>query len=437
MSELDFFKIALNQFGLLVILNCFVLAIFFYASKGFLVSGLYNPLALNFFIAYSTNYAAVLLLYLNGFIDLYHGVIVFLYLVVLFLSILFFFKRPISKLFLRLFEIRMSRSKGSIVFFISLLIYFLISLIILYKTGFVVFAETNRFEIARGIGWFVRLEDLLSVFIVAYLSLILMKNKGFPRLAHLIFLILFVLYSSFLSGAKISVIADIVICFFALSIHNPSPRKYFLNFSILIILGLIFAGFALSANLKANNVDNVDLKDSFGDNVFLEKSVHRFIANANTSYLLLPNNLIDEIETDTLWVRILTPIAGTTNTSSFLGYNVENYSVGRQAHLKFNPETKISGGPTSHFDYFSYVYIGPINGILFVVLLGFIIGSTNLFIKIYKNRGDKSLFESAYITTLAFRGSIILVEPTVGIAYLIDLFAYFTLLKLVLSIRRS
>jgi len=93
--------------------------------------------------------------------------------------------------------------------------------------------------------------------------------------------------------------------------------------------------------------------------------VFRIIGSGDTSYLILPNGVIEYIQTDNALTRFIAPIIGSGNLSNLLGYPVTDYTVGRQALLYFDPTNSIAGGPTSHFDLFGYVYFGVIGGFIF------------------------------------------------------------------------
>ena len=140
----------------------------------------------------------------------------------------------------------------------------------------------------------------------------------------------------------------------------------------------------------------------------------------------LPNNVIEEIETDSIFIRVVSQIIGSSVMSKILGYDVTNYSVGRQILLYYDSKTEVAGGPTSHFDLFSYVYFGYF-GVLFVVFLAYILGT---FQRLLKFANNKSIFYIALVSTLWIRAMAVILEPVMGLAYILDILIIFFLLHI-------
>jgi len=428
MQDIEFYKLLLNNWKFFLIINSSVflfLTIFLYKI---LRGKIADPLFLVLVVGFSTNYSVMFFLYLMNFIDY------FLFATLVFYNVLFliFFKIYSKKrkefFFLKLIRFLEFPKQEYIFFKFVLSLYFIISFYVLYKSGFGIFSEYNRFESARGIGVFIRFLDLFQPFIVAFSILTIYKNRKF-KLFYSFLLFLFIGYSAMLSGAKISIIFSLIVIFLALKVAYPQHFKIdIIKITLLIIVGISFALFSLKMNLIMNN-ENLDGSDKHieGVSILTGKLIHRCVANGNTNYLLLPNSIIDKIDTDNIFTRFLAPIVGITNLSKLLGYDVGKYSVGRQAKLYYDDNSLIAGGPTSHLDVFAYVYFTPLGGIFFIIIIAILLGKINSTL-LFFNQNNSSL-EIALIVTLWTRAVIIIVEPTVGLAYILDFIFIFIFIK--------
>ncbi|MGE0052419.1 MAG: hypothetical protein AB7S49_12945 [Arcobacter sp.] len=313
--------------------------------------------------------------------------------------------------------------------------YMLVSSYILFKIGFGFFSSTNRFDNARGFGHFIRLLDLLQPFILSFTTLMLMNRKSLiSKIIFVFFILIFVFYSAFINGAKISVIFSILTIVFTICLFY-NPKKFRVNVFTIILLffiGFVFATAALKMNLIMNN-ENIDKKSELinGIPIVLEKLILRIVANGNTSYLLLPNDIIEKIETDSVISRFLSSIIGISLSSKIMGYDTSSYSVGRQANLYYDPKVEIAGGPTSHLDLFAYVYFGPFFGCFFIIITAFTLGHIYSAIINYRKKNFLSI---AFLSTLWVRSVIVIVEPTIGYAYIIDVFIFFTILYILVNL---
>jgi hypothetical protein len=188
----------------------------------------------------------------------------------------------------------------------------------------------------------------------------------------------------------------------------------------------IVAMLGLYINLVNNKVESSGEGKLVGAPIVVEQFVARIVANGNQSYMSLPNDVIDEIQTDSIFIRLATSLIGSSTVSKIVGYNSSDYSVGRQILLYYDSNTDVAGGPTSHFDLFSYAYLG-FGGVFFVVFLGYTLGSVN---KLLKTSEIKSIFYVSLITTLWIRSMAIILEPPTGLGYVFDVFIIFMLLHL-------
>jgi hypothetical protein len=415
----EFYPFLLNNLSVFLMINFFTFLFLFLSFRSLLFNGVLNPLFIIVVVGFSTKYAILIFLYMFGLIDQKYMVMFLTSLIVFVVMFRLSFHMNVAHFIWR--GLALSR-RGKFEFKIALLLYLLISIFIIYKIGLGLFSDTNRFENNRGFGAFVRLLDLFSVFIISYLCLFWFKLAfGFKKICFTIFVFVFVVFSAILNGAKISFLFNILVLLFAYRIHYPSKRIKIKTIFLVVLIGSLFILMALRINLEKNGIDVTAMSNNIeGVPLLVDKLIHRMVSNGNTVYLLLPDNVIEKIDIDNIFVRLLTPVIGITQMSNLLGYNAGDFSVGRQALLYFDPDAIVAGGPTSHFDMFSYVYLGVFGGLLFVIILAFTLGGLNGAIYKYSKCGNKTMFLSAFYTTLWFRFCVVLVEPPIGFAYLID-----------------
>lgn len=442
MSSQEFYSLFLQFIFPFLGVNFFIFGLFYLVLKRVLPNGVMDPLFIIFVIGFSTKYTIMCFLYWLGYIKEYYFYLFMLYLIsvlsayhVLRLSSFdipnWYYRSYVNRrVALRDFE-----------YLALLVVYFFVSIIILKSIGLGVFADTNRFENSRGMGVFVRLIDGLTYFLIAYTALRFFLGRGARKLVSFLMLAFLVVFSALLNGAKISFLFNVLAITFVYRIHFKRNLFSLKGVLITVLFGLIFIFFALQENLKRNGIDPLSNSENIdGVPLVVDKFVHRMVSNGNTVYMLLPNGNIDNIDTDSFLIRIITPMIGITQMSKLIGYNAGDYSVGRQALLTFNPDAEIAGGPTSHFDYFSYVYLGPILGFVFILIIGGALGILSRQILNYQRKSEKSLFLSSLLTAIWFRFCVVMVEPPIGIAYLMDLFLIFGGLfafRLVALARRS
>lgn len=435
MSEIEFLVIAVAEWQTLGALTLLFATLLFVSTRRIVVGGIFDPMTLVLTIGYSVNYAVVAFLYLYGQISSYLTFLVFGYGLTLMYVFFWASRRPGRSRLIAAIRAITPCSIGSSAFAISLAIYLLLSFFIIASIGFGIFAETNRFNAARGFGAYIRLLDFLGPFIISYGTLNICYCKS-GRKNKAATLAIFILYAAMVNGAKISIIFSLFTVFFTMAIATVKIKIKPIFALTSIIAGLAFSVLALSINLRGNNVEeSPEATDLTGAGIVIERFVYRIIASGDSSYLLLPNAIINTIKTDSIFVRFASPIIGITASNKIFGYDVSDFSVGRQALLNYDPSNDVSGGPTSHFDLFAYVYFGPLGGWIFVVCLAILLGSVNRAIRVAKRTATKltNKFQIAFLATLWTRAILVIVEPTVAIAYIVDVFVYFTLLSVALQ----
>ena len=428
MHPIEFFLFTIENwqnFLILFILCCLIL---YFLTKNLSIVGLFDPFHFVYTFTIGTKYAILIFMFINDLIDLYYFFIFSLYGIIFYLGLIYFSRSKQNLIKYSIDIISPSKSNESLAFYIIVFIFILVAGFILYNIGAGLFAETNRFENNRGYGAFVRLTDCFGIFIIAYLSIKLYikyektRYKNNFKLYILFFgMFIFLVFYTILNGAKATFLFSIFTVLVAISIYKRdkihlSLFKIFLLSSIAILFALI----GLYINLILNKYDA-------NFNLLIQEFIHRIIANGNQTYMGLPNEVIEKIETDNIFIRLGMQIFGSGFISNIVGYDTNNLAVGRQ-FLIFHAGTDnvVAGGPTSHFDLFAYAYFGSFFAVFFIIFLSYIIGSIKSSTNINSN---KSIFYISLVTTMWIRGLSIILEPATGIAYITDIFILFILIK--------
>lgn len=435
MNPLEFLTYAVENWVSILSWTIFFEILLFFGIRKLCIGGIFDPLHLSYTFTFGTKYAVIFALYFNGLIENY------LFFMIVFFGLSFYafliysskLNQPvINNLFLLLVPKNNSNFEFKFIFFI----YILVSFYIIYNIGFGFFAETNRFDNNRGFGAFVRITDVLGTFIIAYLGLLFykryenLKRNDLGQYLRYLFLFIFISFFTILNGAKAAFIFAIITIILSIRITGAKLKITFLKGLIIFSIAAAIGMLGLYINLVNNQVQSSGAGQYTGAPIVIEQFVARIIANGNQSYMSLPNNVIEEIETDSIFIRVVSQIIGSSVMSKILGYDVTNYSVGRQILLYYDSKTEVAGGPTSHFDLFSYVYFGYF-GVLFIVFLAYILGT---FQRLLKFANDKSIFYVALLSTLWIRSMAVILEPVTGLAYIIDILIIFFLLHIFIYI---
>jgi hypothetical protein len=299
----------------------------------------------------------------------------------------------------------------------------------LYFTGGGLFAQTNRFEESRGYGYLVRAFNTTGYFVIGYFAIqaALAWRKGNGSVVNwTIIVMIFAAMYVVGDGAKASalyLLLVISVAFRLRGIRKLLPVSATIGIGVFAVL-VACAG--LYINLLANGENPWGDDERFpGVPYVVGSALSRVLSNGDQIYLGLPNGVIDQIETDSLGVRVAAQIVGNSTLSAMLGYNTADYSVGRQLLLFHSPSYEIAGGPTSGFDLFYYVYLGPIGGLVASLVMGYFLGAGS---KLLKSR-EWSTFGSALLATLWTRVVLVLLEPPMGIAFFVDIAVFFALYR--------
>ena len=388
---------------------------------------IYDPL--NFYLSFNlgTGYGVLCCLFQFGEVNISMFYMLLFFAATLLVSFLFLLKHPIV-FFPKFYQILFRPIKtGQTEFYIVLAIYIFFSGIIILNTGLGALADTNRFEQARGFGMFIRVLDFFHLIILAYLALLVINiPKNSLKWFSVVFsLILFLIFSSLMGGAKFAFLEGLYVMAVAVYAYGKTIKLNIIMASLLIGFSTLFALIILNLNSRNKDVADKGLYNDDNSNILIESLISRVIANGDSYYGSLPNNVINKLRTDNILIRFIAPIIGVSQTSKIVGYKVEDYSVGRAILMYHDPANDISGGPVSHFDIFAYVYFGWF-GFIFIFLLVVIIASVANAL----NKNNKNLFYISVLAALWLRCLAMLLEPSVGFAYVLDAIVLISFVKL-------
>lgn len=423
MTAAEFIIFSFDHWLNILLWSILIITFLYFIFRKLVPGKFYDPFHLYVAFNLGTSYAVVLSLFQFGYISNRLFAIILFYALILFGFLYFFFKKKFSIIQLNNFfrAILTPKSSCNIEIFFIILIYICLSFFLISTSGLAAFTDTNRFEQAKGLGAFVRVLDLFRLIIIAYFSIFIFnkKTKGNGnKISHYVsifFLLTFVVFSSLQNGAKFALFESLFTILIALKAYNIPIKLNFYKISLIVVVSTIFALVILSLNLKSNDQSDVSLY-SESSSPLIDRFIFRILSNGDMYYLSLPNEVIDKIEKDNVIVRIGAQIFGNTPLSNFLGYDVSKYSVGKSILLYHNPNFELAGGPVSHIDLFSYIYLGNF-GYLFTILIAFLIFSISNSI----TSDNNSMYYSAIISSMWLRSMAIFIEPPVGIAYVFDI----------------
>lgn len=378
-----------------------------------------DPFHFYYTFTFGTSYAIVLILYVHGFVSDFYFFILFLYaFIFLFSFILFGFlglkdKKP--GLFYRLVKSCENQEKLLIKCFVTL--YAILMLVYLSQVSSAVF-YSSRFEANRGLGPIVRVMDALRLILAAWFYIYYIRTR---KNKYIIAAIFVSIIGAMLSGAKFALLEQLYVMFVAGYIADGKKIK--INFATILVFMSIacvlyfFVSYFLLKTSVAIGYSNSQYIP--GAPVTLELLILRILANGDQYYLSLTNELLDKITIDSPFIQLFSNIFGNGLMSKMVGYDISNQDIGRQIWLYWYPSDDIMRGPTPHFDLAGYSYFGVLGGAVFTMIIGCVLGKINAMKKKYS---CGSVVIASFIAVLYCRSLPIILNPAVGIAYIIDIF---------------
>ena len=430
MDRYTFYSIFFDNIYLFLTSIIFVTFFAYYSIKKLSITGILDPVHFYWTFTFGTAYGVVVGLYLNGYISTHTFLIIAIYCLTLVFFINLFLKikiKPFNKLFKKIF---LHKYEPKILFYFILFLFIINTIIILYFIGFGFLAEENRFEQNKGMGIFVRIFAVFRLFLVAYFTLLLnsiFKKYGFFNINFLFKVLLFVLFifiTILIDGAKFGLLESILVIILSLYLINKNVKISFIKVIYITIISFVFATAIYSVNIDKHGLS--EKKSIYITDVpfVIEAITLRILANADKYFLSLPNDIIETVETKNIFVRLLAPMIGSSRMSKIVGYDVNSYSIGKQILLYWNPKFDTAGGPTSHYDLFAYKQFGFLDGLIWVILTAFIfVGIKNITLLSLNTKFSISVFSVLWFRSFAF-----ILEPPLGLAYIIDVLLIFGLL---------
>jgi hypothetical protein len=440
MLDDDAFSVIIENFLLYVSCVFFFCASIYFIIRKIAIAGILDPLHFYLTFTFGTAYGFVSVLYLKGYIENFYLGIILIYGIFFYISLCFFttLLRPFS---IQIFYHKSKRVRRYI-YILSFTIYFSLLLVLLFSTGLGVLTDSNRFEQSRGYGHFVRMFNCIKPFVMSLIFIYIIEycNKNKIDLQVFLFLLVFsllLIINCMIDGSKFSMLGSFYVLIVAYSIRYRKPKLNLLYKSLLLIVSLCFALTVLRFNLVRNglDLDNSETVYLTSGSVLHERFLFRIFANADKYFYGLPDGVVDKIEADNLFVRIMEPIFGITVMSKLMGYQTSEFNVGRQLTKYHHPDYDIAGGATSHFDLFSYKYFGYFFGIFNVGFIGLVL---SIIINISKS--SNRTISSCLSATLYNNSLAILLEPCIGFSYILDflfLFSFIFIVSVIIAPRRS
>lgn len=415
-----------GQYILFIGLSVFISFLLYLGSKNQNL-GLIDPLNFFWVFTFGTSYAVVIQLFLNGMITEQSLLLILYFFMVLVVSWYLGFNLKIINFGFKKINFNLSSKNIGFILLIFFITYFLLALFyainINWNTFFI-----SRFDANKGFGFLARILDVIRLFVISLSVVkILDSNKG--KGIKWFFLLIFILFSSFLNGAKFSILESAYLVLITLSLKTGNiirlKLKNVLNFSFFSISILLFA--VIFTNKLAQKINYNSQYTNLSPGV--EMFVSRVIANGDMYYLSLPNDILFKVkgQTSNFFELILKPYLGNDLTAQIFSHerNFESLNIGRAIWEYWFPYS-MSGGSTDHFDLAAYSYLNIYGGTLLVICIGFFIGRVNKF-KFLSMKKNLNFFALSFFSIIYVKSYLLLLSPVVGITTMLDVLIIFVL----------
>lgn len=395
--------------------------------------GFIDPLNFFWVFTFGTSYAVVIQLFINGVLSIASFLIILYFFIVLITSWYFGFNSKFINFGLRKINLNLNSNGTGLFLFIFLLTYSLLAVFYVANINWSTFF-ISRFEAHRGFGFLARIIDVIRLFVISLIVIKILESKSGIKIKWLL-LFLFVLVSSFLNGAKFSILESTYLILIIISLRTGKSiklkAKNILHFGVLGFFILAFAIYFTNKLSESIDYDSKYTNMSPG----IEMLISRIIANGDMYYLGLPNDVLFKVseKTSNFFELILKPYLGNNLTSKIFSreVNSDSLNIGRAIWDYWFPYS-ISGGSTDHFDLAAYSYFGFFGGTFLVLSIGFFIGRINKF-KLLNMRKELDFFSLSFFSIVYLKSYLLLLSPVVGITTILDVvviyFLYLILFK--------
>ncbi|MDM1021929.1 O-antigen polymerase [Acinetobacter sp. VNK23] len=407
------------------------LGLFFLTKKMSL--GFLDPINFYWTFTFGTSYAVVLLLFVNGFLSFLSFFIILFYFILLLISMWVGFLAKRVKLGFRTLEISGGINSLRNILFVFIIMYFFLTVFYVSKVDWSVFF-ISRFEANKGIGFVVRIMDVLRLFIIAIFSILIFSKETNNKFKWL-FLIVFVFLSSFFTGAKSAILESVYLIVVVYCLFFKKTLK--LKITNLIQYAVLGSGVLMTALFFTSQLaGKLNYESQYTDlNPAVEMFISRVIANGDMYYLGLMDDVIFKVseQTSGLFELVFRPYLGEDLTTKIFSSGAESSSinVGRAIWEYWFPFS-LSGGSTDHFDLAAYAYCGFIGGCFFVIFLGFFLGRMNKIKLQMIASKDKNFFIIIFFSIVYMKSYLMLLSPVVALTTLIDIVFVFILCNFLL-----
>ncbi|WP_332615885.1 hypothetical protein QEP13_07580 [Enterobacter ludwigii] len=383
------------------------------------VKNIMDPFHFFYAFTYGTGYAIILILYIHGYVDIYYFSYLLLSGSVFF--IMFYCSSSTTvkyknSLFNRL-SISVMEQEAFLIKFLSI-VYLVLFVFYLSQISVAMFF-TSRFEANRGLGIIVRLMDALRVILAGWYFYYYLRSH---KKRYFIYALFISIVGALISGAKFAFLEQIyVLCVVGFITTRKTFRFNLKSLFLMLIIAILFLIFSLYFISKLSVMIGYTSSQYIpGAPVAIELLLLRILANGDAYYLSLTEHVIDKIIIEHPWLQLLSNTFGNSVMAKIFNVDFSNLDVGRQIWLYWYPNDPVMRGPTNHFDLAGYAYFGYIGGVIFSAVIGYVIGIINS----WKLKCDNSsALIVAFVSALYCRSLPIIYNPSVGIAYMIDIYA--------------
>lgn len=417
MRDYVFFDFLFNNY-IEYIIYAFLMCMMLFLLSNRKIKNIMDPFHFFYAFTYGTGYAIILILYIHDYVDIYYFSYLFISGAAFFIMFYCSSNSTVkykNSIFNRL-SISVMEQERFLIKFLSV-VYLSLFLFYLSQVSVAMFF-TSRFEANRGLGIIVRLMDALRVILAGWYFYYYLRSH---KKKYLITALFISIVGALISGAKFAFLEQIYVLCVVSFITTRKTFKFNIKSIIVIsIIAVFFLLFSLYFISKlAVMIGYTSSQYIPGAPVAIELLLLRILANGDAYYLSLTEQVIDKVIIDHPWLQLLSNTFGNSVMAKVFNIDFSNLDVGRQIWLYWYPDDPVMRGPTNHFDLAGYAYFGYVGGVIFSAVIGYIIGVINS----WKLKcSSTSALTVAFVSALYCRSLPIILNPSVGIAYMVDIY---------------
>ena len=417
MSDGEFFRFIFNHWIQYLLVMMPIITLCYFTVRSHAIN-LLDPIHFYFTFTFGTSYAVVAILCMHGFIPIHLSYMIAVNWIMLAIGLQ---SAKITKSKISFHRIssyfNLLDVNYKIVISILLLSWIFLTIVYVMSVSFDAFV-TSRFEANKGIGAIVRLLDFVRISLICCLATASINSSGIRRYLLILVASIIIVASSFVTGAKFALLESALTILVAVYIYSGwKPAPTLKTMFIIVILSVAMVSFVLFMLNFASESLGYKKSNYMDAPVVVELFFMRIFANGDMYYFSLPNAVIDKLTVENPIYQLFGYIIGNGGMSRFFDYDYSGNDIGRLIWKYWYPDDTISRGPTNHFDLAGYSYFGIYGGMLMTLMIGFIIGKI---CKIKNKIRRNMVISSAIISAIYNRSLILLLNPSIGIAYIFD-----------------